>query len=142
LLRRLGKVRVIDPLHLAVVQLADADRRDKALAKLRPLLQRGDIDFLTPLLLDRTTQRHQVLTDEITVRFRRKVSARRLRDLEKQFGVTVAARNEFVPSQYTLRVPHPEGLVTLETAKRLDALKDTVFAAPNFISEHVRSSWW
>jgi hypothetical protein len=133
---------VVDPLHLAVAQFAETDKREKALAKLRPLLQGGDIDFLTPLLLDPTSQLHQVLTDEITVRFKRKVSEQRLRDLEKDFGVTVAAQNEFVPSQYILRVPHPEGLQTLETAKRLDALKDTVFAAPNFISEHGRSSWW
>jgi hypothetical protein len=133
---------VVNPLHLALIQFTETDERTKALAKLRPLLQRGDIDFLTPLLRDRTTRLHQVLTDEITVRFKREISARRLRDLEKKFGVTVATRNEFVPSQYILRVPHPEGLLTLETARRLDALRDTVFAAPNFISEHVRSSWW
>jgi hypothetical protein len=138
ILRPLGEVRVVGAQRLALVQFADTDKCDQALAKLRPLLQKGDIDFMTPLLLDRTSQLHQVLTDEIAVRFKGKVSEKRLRALEKEFGVTVAARNEFVPNQYILRVPQPEGLRTLEVAKRLDASKDTEFATPNLVSEHAR----
>jgi hypothetical protein len=137
-LRPLGEVRLVGPQRLALVQFADTDKRDKALAKLRPLLQKGDIDFMTPLLLDRASRLQQVLTDEIAVRFKGKVSEKRLRELEKEFGVKVASRNEFVPNQYILRVPQPEGLRTLEVAKRLDASKETEFAAPNLVSEHAR----
>jgi len=58
-----------------------------------------------------------------------------LTDMRRTEGVSVARRNEFVPSQYTLRVARPSGTRTLDIAKRLEARDDVEFAAPNYISD-------
>jgi hypothetical protein len=135
-LRELGSIRLVEPLRLAIVECGDSKQRKRALSLLKPLLDTNEIEFATTVLRDRESQLAQILTDEIAVRLKGKVSLKRLKSLEKKFGVKVARQNEFVPNQYILKVPQPSGLRTLEVAKRLDASKETEFATPNFVSEH------
>jgi hypothetical protein len=78
----------------------------------------------------------QILTDEITVRFKSKPSASRLQAIEQQYAVSVARQNEFVPAQFIVKVRRPFGLRTLEVASELDTVEEVSFATPNFISQY------
>jgi hypothetical protein len=136
-LRGIGTVRAVASQRLLIVTLADPANRRRALEKLGELQDTGTVEFATPVLCDPSSRQHQILTDEITVRFKKPIpSAERLK---KQYGVTVARLNEFVPNQCILKVTDSRGLKTLEVANRLDASRNVEFAAPNFISEFKRA---
>jgi hypothetical protein len=133
-----GRVREIANQRLFIVELTDEAQRDELLESLRRLLDDGSIEFFTPVLRDPASDLRQILTDEISVRFKEVPSDKQLEAVEKKYGVRVARRNEFVPSQFVVKAPPSSGLDTLEIASRLDAADEVEFAAPNFISEHRR----
>lgn len=137
-LHALGQVRAIEPQRLFIVEFPKA-RRAAAEKQLQQWMGEGTIEFFTTVLRDEDSQLRQIPTDEITVRFKAALPPRRLKTLEKKYGVTVARQNEFVPNQFILKVAQPSGLRTLEVASRLDAADDVEFAEPNFISEFRRS---
>ena len=95
-------------------------------------------ELVTPVLRDRESDLRQILTDEVTVRFKSIQSAEKLKEVERKYGVSVARQNEFVPSQFVLKVDQPSGLRTLDVASALDEADDVQFASPNFVSEHGR----
>lgn len=139
-LRALGQVQIDRSQRLAIVKFPDAARRDQASKQLQQWLDDGILEFVTPVLRDAESQLHQILTDEIAVRFKSALPLKRLRAMEQKYGVTVARQNEFVPNQFIVKVAQPEGLRTLEVASRLDAADEVEFATPNFISEHRRQT--
>jgi hypothetical protein len=137
-LQEFGQVREHLPQRIFVVELAKSDRREGLLKILRQLLGDGAIEFFKPVLRDPDSELQQIVTDEISVRFKQVPSARALKAVEKKYGVRIERQNEFVPSQFIVRTAHPEALDTLEVASLLDEAEEVEFAAPNFISEHRR----
>lgn len=137
-LSTLGKVREIEPQKLFVVQLPEAAQKERALEKIQPLIERGLVESVVPVLRDEESQLLQVLTDEVTVRFKRALPKKAREQVEKKFGFTIARQNEFVPNQYVVKVPRSAGADALKIANELDADDEVEFAAPNFVSEHRR----
>ena len=137
-LRAQGQVRAIEPQRLLIVEFPDAARRAAALRQLNRWTDEGLVEFVTPVLRDAESQLRQILTDEITVRFKSTLPSQQLAAVEQEYGVTVARQNEFVPTQFIFKVSQPKGLDTLDIASRLDAADDVEFATPNFISEYQR----
>jgi hypothetical protein len=120
------------------VHLPGGVKVESALQKLQPLLDKEKIECVFPVLLDKESKLLQVLTDEITVRFKPTVDAKKRKQIEKEFGLTVARKNESVPNQFVVTAPGAEGLDTLKLANKLDAEDEVEFATPNFVSEHKR----
>jgi len=137
-LRQLGSVRHLEPHHLLLVELPDTEREAAAVRKLRAWHRDGQVDFFTPVLRDRQTRLLRILTDEITVRFKPNVPARRRASIQRKLGVNALRQNEFVPSQCVVKVSQPTGLNTLKVARALDQSPDVQFATPNYISEFRR----
>ncbi len=137
-LRKFGEVREITSQRLFVVELAKPAQQDDLLAALTSLLDRGDIEFFKPVMCDPESRLQQILTDEISVRFKKVPSAKELKAVEKKYGVIVERQNEFVPSQFIVRTSRSIEGGTLEVASRMDEAEEVEFAAPNFISEHRR----
>lgn len=139
MLRPLGRVRSLDKQRLLIVESPKAQRRSAAMKRVLASVSQGNLEFATPVLRDPDTRLRQILTDEITVRFKKPaVPDKQLRSLEQRFGVKVARRNEFVPNQFTMKLDRPKGLDTLRVASKLDAEDEIEFASPNFLSEHIR----
>ena len=137
-LSSLGKVREVEPQKLFVVQLSKATQKEQALKQIQPLIDRGLIESVVPVLRDEESQLLQVLTDEVTVRFKHALPKKAREQVEKKFGFTIARQNEFVPNQYVVKVPTSTGSDALNVANELDADDEVEFAAPNFVSEHTR----
>jgi len=137
-LSNFGHIRDVQSQRLFIIDFEDESKRDEASKALQELLKSGLIEFFTPVLLDEKSQLHQILTDEISVRFKKVPPSTRLKAVEKKYGVRIARQNEFVPSQFILKTEQPSGLNTLKVASELDAEDEVEFAAPNFISEHRR----
>ena len=135
-LRSLGQVSEIKSQQLFIVELSEGTKEQEARARLQPLTEKGAIDSLAPLLRDEDSQLLQVLTDEITVRFKPTIAAKERKQIEKKYGLTIVRKNEFVPNQFVVKVPRPGGLDTLKVANELDAADGVEFAAPNFVSEY------
>jgi hypothetical protein len=135
-----GRVEAIPAHRLLLLHPArglDRDALDRHLASLH---SRGLIEFATPVLRDPDSQLCQIVTDEITVRFRSPTLPRRFLDeLSRRCGVRVARRNEFVPNQVVLKVDEPLGRQPLKIAADIDAADEVEFAAPNFISQIKRT---
>lgn len=134
-LSSLGKVREVEPQKLFVVQLPKASQKEQALEQIQPLIDRGLIESIVPVLRDEESELLQVLTDEVTVRFKRALPKKERAQVEKKFGFTIARQNEFVPNQYVVKVPASTGADALKVANDLDADDEVEFAAPNFVSE-------
>jgi hypothetical protein len=98
----------------------------------------GTVEFVTPVLRDEESQLQQILSDEITVRFKSALTSKQLKGVEEKYGVVVARQNEFVPRQFVVKVAQPTGLRTLDVASQLDAADNVEFATPNFISQFRR----
>ena len=137
-LRSLGELSETESQRLFIVHLPDEVKVEAAIQQLQPLLDNGKIEAVFPVLLDKDSQLLQVLTDEITVQFKPTVRAKERQQIEKQYGLTVVRKNEFVPNKFVVRVSGAKGLETLRVANELDALEAVEFAAPNFVSEHRR----
>jgi len=133
-----GKVRELEAQKVLIVQLPEASEKENALRELQRLMDSGMIDSVVPVLRDEESQLLQVLTDEITVRFKRALPKKEREQVEKKFGFTIARQNEFVPNQFVVKVPTSTGVDALKVANDLDAADEVEFAAPNFISEHRR----
>ena len=138
MLHGLGRVRDIQEQRLLIVEFTDAAQSATALKQLQPWVDNGALEFVAPVLQDSESRLQQILTDEITVRFKSGLPAKRLKGVEQKYGVKIARRNEFVPNQFILKVAQPEGLHALEVASRLDVAAEVEFASPNFISTHQR----
>jgi hypothetical protein len=136
ILQTLGQVENNPQLQVAIIQFANESQRLAGEALFHEWIKQGLITFVTPLLRDVNSQSHQILTNEITVRFVATPASAELVAVEQQYGVVIARQNEFVPNQYIVKVTQAEGLETLEVAQKLDTADGVVFATPNFISEH------
>jgi hypothetical protein len=137
-LRSLGELSETQSERLLIVRLTDAMKAATAAEQLQPLLDKDKIESVFPVLCDKDSQLLQVLTDEITVRFKPTVRAKERKQIEKQYGLTVVRKNELVPSQFVFKVASAKGMETLRVANELDAAEEVEFAAPNFVSEHRR----
>lgn len=137
-LRSLGQLSEIESQGLLVVHLPEGVKEETALQQLELLIDQGTIESVFPVLLDKESQLLQVLTDEITVRFKPTVSAKERKQIEKKYGLTIARKNEFVRNEFVVEVPGAKGLDTLRVANALDAEDEVEFAAPNFVSEYRR----
>jgi len=137
-LRSLGQVSEIESQQLFIVHLTEGTKEETARQHLQPLIDKGAIESVAPVLRDEESQLLQVLTDEITVRFKPTLAAKERKQMEKKYGLTIARKNEFVPNQFVVKVPRSKGLDTLNVANELDAADEVEFAAPNFVSEYQR----
>lgn len=137
-LSSLGELSEIESQQLFIVYLSAGTNGEAARHHLQSLLDKGAIEALAPVLRDEKSQLLQVLTDEITVRFKPTVAARERKQMEMKYGLTIARKNEFVPNQFVVKVPRSRVLDTLNVANELDAADEVEFAAPNFVSEYRR----
>ena len=133
-----GKVKDVEPQQLLIVQLSSSADKEKVLEQAESFIATGAAEAIVPVWRDEESQLLQVLTDEITVRFKRALPKKEREQVEKKFGVTIARQNEFVPNQFTVKVPLSRGVDALKVANELDADDEVEFAAPNFVSEHKR----
>jgi hypothetical protein len=138
LLRSLGKLSETESQRLLIVRLPDGVKAETAAEQLQPLLGKGKIESVFPVLRDQESQLLEVLTDEITVQFKPTVRAKERKQIERQYGLTVVRKNEFVPNKFVVKAPGAKGLETLKVANELDAAAEVEFAVPNFVSEHRR----
>ena len=135
-LNALGRIEPYDPASLLILHKAPKVAGATIDSTLESLVRDGLVEYVTPVLRDAASGMRLIPTDEITVRFRDKAPAQAaLSDMRRTEGVSVARQNEFVPSQYIVRVAQPSGTRTLDIAKRLEARDDVEFAAPNYISD-------
>jgi hypothetical protein len=132
-LRSLGEVKSVESQRLLIVELSAP--ADESLKTIQEMVDRGEVEFFTPVLLDEKSRLHQILTDEISVRFKTLPPAKQLREMARKYGVTIARQNEFAPNQFIVRAIRSSGLDTLDVASRLDSAEEVEFATPNFISE-------
>lgn len=137
-LAELGPVKEVEAQKLFILELPSQKERQAALQQLQPLIDRGLIESVVPVMRDKESQLLQVLTDEITVRFKRPLPKKEREQVEKKFGFTIARQNEFVPNQFIVKVSTSAGVDPLQVANELDAADEVEFAAPNFVSEHRR----
>lgn len=133
-----GTVKEVEPQQLFMVQLRSSSDKEKVLAQVQSFIDRGAAEAIVPVWRDEESQLLQVLTDEVTVRFKRVLPKKEREQVEKKFGFTIARQNEFVPNQFVVKVPISRGVDVLKVANELDADDDVEFAAPNFVSEHRR----
>jgi hypothetical protein len=137
-LRSLGQVSEIGTQQLFIVRLSDGIEEETARQQIKPLVDKGSIEAVWPVLRDEKSQLLHVLTDEITVRFKPTLKAVERKQIEKKYGMTGARKNEFIPNQFVARVSGSDGMDTLKVANELDAEAEVEFAAPNFVSEYQR----
>ncbi len=140
-LRSLGEVSDVSEIEsqqLFIVRLLAGTKEETALQHLQPLIDKGAIESVAPVLRDEESQLLQVLTNEITVRFKPTLAVKERQQMEKKYGLTIARKNEFVPNQFVVKVPRSKGLDTLNVANQLDAADEVEFATPNFVSEYRR----
>ncbi len=133
-----GKVKEVEPQKLFIVQLSSSADKEKVIEQVQAFLERGIAEAIVPVWQDEESQLLQVLTDEVTVRFKRPLPKKEREQVEKKFGFTIARQNEFVPNQFVVKVPIARGVDALKVANELDADDEVEFAAPNFVSEHKR----
>ena len=133
-----GTVREVEPQQLFMVQLRSASDKEKVLDEVQPFIDSGVAEAIVPVWRDEESQLLQVLTDEVTVRFKRALPKRERAQVEKKFGFTIARQNEFVPNQFIVKVPVTRGGDALKVANELDADDEVEFAAPNFVTEYKR----
>ena len=133
-----GKVKEVEPQQLLMVQLRSASDKAKVLSQVQSFIDSGTAEAVVPVWRDEESQLLQVLTDEVTVRFKRALPKKEREQVEKKFGFTIARQNEFVPNQFVVKVPISRGGDALKVANELDADDEVEFAAPNFVTEHRR----
>lgn len=92
-----------------------------------------DVEFITPVYRESLSGLRLVLTDEITVRFKRDVSQADIENFNKANEVKVIRKNRYVPNQFILQVKNPKD--TMKLANKYHESDLTEFAEPNFITE-------
>jgi hypothetical protein len=103
---------------------------------LAELQDQGFLEWASPALRDVESGLRVIATDEIVVRLRDDAGTpAKLRRLVAPLGLQVVQRNEFVASQFMVKVTRLLGLEVLEKAESLAALPEVKFAAPNFLTE-------
>ena len=133
-----GTVKEVEQQQLFMVQLRSSSDKEKVLDQVQSLIDKGAAEAIVPVWRDEESQLLQVLTDEVTVRFKHPLPKKDRAQVEKRFGFTIARQNEFVPNQFVVKVPVSRGEDVLKVANELDADDDVEFAAPNFVTEHRR----
>ncbi|HKO43222.1 MAG TPA: hypothetical protein VJU84_08030 [Pyrinomonadaceae bacterium] len=133
-----GKVKDVEQQQIFLVQLRSASDKEKVLNQVQSFIDNGAAEAIVPVWRDEESQLLQVLTDEVTVRFKRVLPKKEREQVEKKFGFTIARQNEFVPNQFVVKVPVTRGADALKVANELDADDEVEFAAPNFVTEHKR----
>lgn len=133
-----GTVKEVEPQQLLMVQLRSSSDKERVLDQVQSFIDTGAAESVVPVWRDEESQLLQVLTDEVTVRFKRALPKKEREQVEKKFGFTIARQNEFVPNQFVVKVPVSRGVDVLKVANDLDADDDVEFATPNFVSEHRR----
>ena len=133
-----GTIKDVEPQKLFMVQLRSSSDQKRLLAKVQSLIDSGIAEAIVPVWRDEESQLLQVLTDEVTVRFKRALPKKEREQVEKRFGFTIDRQNEFVPNQFVVKVPVTRGVDILNVANELDADEEVEFAAPNFVTEHKR----
>lgn len=90
-----------------------------------------------PVYVEDDTQLRVVVTREINVRFKAKVTKSQILRILKSLNLTTLAPNEFHPDHYLL-VPanDVDESDIIDLANRLNELPEVEHAAPNFLSEH------
>ena len=133
-----GHVKEVEPQKLFIIQLSSSTDKEKVIEQAQTFIESGVAEAIVPVWRDEQSQLLQVLTDEVTVRFKRPLLKKEREQVEKKFGFTIARQNEFVPNQFVVKVPNSRGVDALKVANELDADDEVEFAAPNFVSEHRR----
>jgi len=136
-LRKFGNVETYPSQRMIVLHRA-ASSKAAVDAALKQLQRSGDVEFVTPVLLDVESNTRQVLTDEIVLRLKPGCTERSLAALKAEHGIRIGRRNKYEPTQYIVKVPKPSGTQTLDIARSLDRSADVEFACPNFLSEPKR----
>ncbi|SRR6266540_169020 len=134
-LSRFGSVRAYPVKRMIVLHRAPGSASAAVKSALENLQGTGDVEFVTPVLLDPDSNARQVLTDEIVVRLKPGRTTRTLDALQAEHGIEIGSRNEFEPSQYIVKVPKPSGTQTLDVARSIDQSDDVEFASPNYLTE-------
>ena len=133
-----GNVKEVEQQQLFMLQLRSSSDKEKVLDQVQSFIDSGAAEAIVPVWRDEESQLLQVLTDEVTVRFKRALPKKEREQVEKKFGFTIARQNEFVPNQFVVKVPISRGVDVLKVANELDADDEVEFAAPNFVTEHRR----
>ena len=133
-----GTVNDNEQQQLFVVQLRSSADKQTVLSEVQSFIDSGAAEAIVPVWRDEESKLLQVLTDEVTVRFKRELPKKEREQVEKKFGFTIARQNEFVPNQFVVKVPISRGVDVLKVANELDADDEVEFAAPNFVTEHKR----
>ena len=95
-----------------------------------------------PVYVEKESGLRVVATEEITVRFKPKVTARQRDKVLRSLNLAVLRQNEFNPRQYVV-APKAEAdeSRTVDLANALCECDDIVdYAAPNFVSEHRKAT--
>src|SRR5918994_1733729 len=137
-LRSFGTVKEVEQQQLFMLQLRSSSDKEKVLEQVQSFIDSGAAEAIVPVWRDEESQLLQVLTDEVTVRFKRELPKKEREQVEKKFGFTIARQNEFVPNQFVVKVPISMGVDVLKVANELDADDEVEFAAPNFVTEYKR----
>lgn len=93
------------------------------------------VRFFTPMLQDKETGLHVILTDELIVQFCAGVTHEVAQLLAAKHGVILGEASEFVPNEFTGHVQEAIDLQTLTAADALDLEEGVVIATPRFMSE-------
>ena len=133
-----GTVKEVEQSQLFMVQLSSSSDKEKVLKEVQPFIDSGAAEAIVPVWRDEESQLLQLLTDEVTVRFKRVLPKKEREQVAKKFGFTIARQHELVPTQFVVKVPISRGVDALEVANELDADDEVEFAAPNFVTEHKR----
>lgn len=137
-LKPLGTIEDYPEQRMIVLHRAAGSTAADVNKTVKALQERGSIEFVTPVLIDRESNLRQVLTDEIVLRLKPGRHPRALKALSDKHGVRIGKQNEFEPSQYIVTVDKPAGTQTLDVARVLDRSADVEFASPNFLTEFKR----
>ncbi len=128
--------RALRALELTLVEVRGGQAARRLWQRLEELHSAGRLRFATPLLREPVSGLRQILTDEITVRWKQAGDmAARLEALRREFGLALVRRSTFVERQCVVRLEKAFGLATLEAAQAVDGKPEIDFAAANFISE-------
>lgn len=131
-----GKLHRLEKERLFLLELEGQSVGPALWKDLAGLQEQGLLDWASPTLRDVESGLGLIATDEIVVRLRDEVKARAtLRRLIGPLELEVVQRNEFVASQFLVKVPRCLGLAAFEKAAALGALPEVKFAAPNFLTE-------
>lgn len=99
------------------------------------LTQRDDVEFVAPVYHEPSEDLMLIPTDQLNVRFRPKVTAKQIAELNAVNGVEVVSQSEWSPQEYVLRVVDPSAHSVVEVANAYYESKLTEWAEPNFLTE-------